>query len=96
MALTPWAPRQLNIRAVGRSENPDGVSNKVVGITYSLGPGWNRVNQEGLDYQMEDKVKIKIKKFLIKKIKSIFPKRLNLVIVIGGDGFMLQTAHKLI
>ncbi len=37
---------------------------------------------------------LKIKKFLIKKIKSNSIKRLNLVIVIGGDGFMLQTLKK--
>ena len=37
---------------------------------------------------------LKIKKFLIKKIKSNSLKRLNLVIVIGGDGFMLQTLKK--
>ena len=37
---------------------------------------------------------IKIKKFLIKKIKSNPIKRLNLTIVIGGDGFMLQTLKK--
>ena len=37
---------------------------------------------------------LKIKKFLIKKIKSNLVKRLNLVIVIGGDGFMLQTLKK--
>tara|TARA_B100000965_G_scaffold58897_1_gene44984 strand:+ start:53 stop:820 length:768 start_codon:yes stop_codon:yes gene_type:complete len=37
---------------------------------------------------------LKIKKFLIKKIKSNSIKRLNLVIVIGGDGFMLQTLKR--
>ena len=37
---------------------------------------------------------LKIKKFLIKKIKPNLIKRLNLVIVIGGDGFMLQTLKK--
>ena len=38
---------------------------------------------------------IKIKKFLEKKIK-IFPvKKSNLIIVIGGDGFMLETIKKL-
>ena len=37
---------------------------------------------------------LKIKKFLIKKIKPNLVKRLNLVIVIGGDGFMLQTLKK--
>ena len=37
---------------------------------------------------------LKIKRFLIKKIKLNSIKRLNLVIVIGGDGFMLQTLKK--
>ena len=37
---------------------------------------------------------LKIKKSLIKKIKSNFVKRANLIIVIGGDGFMLQTLKK--
>ena len=37
---------------------------------------------------------LKIKKFFIKKIKSNSFKKLNLVIVIGGDGFMLQTLKK--
>jgi len=37
---------------------------------------------------------LRIKKFLIKKIKTNLIKRLNLVIVIGGDGFMLQTLKK--
>jgi len=37
---------------------------------------------------------LKIKKFLIKKIKANPVTRLNLVIVIGGDGFMLQTLKK--
>ena len=36
----------------------------------------------------------KIKKFLLSKIKSNFLNRPNLVIVIGGDGFMLQTLKK--
>ena len=35
-----------------------------------------------------------IKKYLIKKIKTNLIKRSNLVIVIGGDGFMLQTLKK--
>ena len=37
---------------------------------------------------------LKIKKFLIKRIKFSSIKRLSLVIVIGGDGFMLQTLKK--
>ena len=36
----------------------------------------------------------KIKKFIIKELKSISVKKSNLVIVIGGDGFMLQTLKK--
>ena len=37
---------------------------------------------------------LKIKKFLMKKIKANLVKRSNLVFVIGGDGFMLQTLKK--
>ena len=36
----------------------------------------------------------RIKKILLKKIKNINLKRSNLTIVIGGDGFMLQTLKK--
>ena len=36
----------------------------------------------------------KIKKYLIKKIKNNLIKRSNIVVVIGGDGFMLQTLKK--
>ena len=42
----------------------------------------------------KNKKSLKIKKFLVKKIRSNPPKRPNLVIVIGGDGFMLQTLKK--
>ena len=41
-----------------------------------------------------NKKSLKIKTFLIKKIKFSSIKRSNLVIVIGGDGFMLQTLKK--
>ena len=37
---------------------------------------------------------LKIKKLLLKALKKEQIKRLNLVIVIGGDGFMLQTLKK--
>ena len=37
---------------------------------------------------------LRIKKFLTKKIKANPIKRLNLVIVIGGDGFMLHILKK--
>ena len=37
---------------------------------------------------------LRIKKILLKKIKFNPIKRSNLVIVIGGDGFMLQTLKK--
>jgi len=37
---------------------------------------------------------LKIKSFILKKIKLISSIRSNLVIVIGGDGFMLQTLKK--
>jgi len=41
-----------------------------------------------------NKKSLKIKKFLIKKIKDNPITRLNLIIVIGGDGFMLQTLKR--
>ena len=37
---------------------------------------------------------LKIKKYLLKKIKINPIKKLNLVIVVGGDGFMLKTLKK--
>ena len=37
---------------------------------------------------------LRIKKYLIKKIRTNSIKKSNLVIVIGGDGFMLQTLKK--
>ena len=37
---------------------------------------------------------LKIKKFLINRIKFSLIKKSNLIIVIGGDGFMLQTLKK--
>ena len=37
---------------------------------------------------------LKIKRFIIKKVKANPISRLNLVIVIGGDGFMLKTLKK--
>ena len=36
----------------------------------------------------------KIKLFLQKKINSYLPKKSNLIVVVGGDGFMLQTLKK--
>ena len=42
----------------------------------------------------KNKKSIKIKKQLINKIKSYHPKISNLIIVIGGDGFMLSTLKK--
>ena len=42
----------------------------------------------------KNKKSFKIKKQLINKIKSYRPKISNLVIVIGGDGFMLSTLKK--
>ena len=41
-----------------------------------------------------NKKSLKIKSFLIKKIKEIPNYKSGLVIVIGGDGFMLQTLKK--
>jgi len=42
----------------------------------------------------KNKKSLKIKSFLLKKIKSYYPIKSNLIIVIGGDGFMLQTLKK--
>ena len=44
-----------------------------------------------------DKTKnsLKIKSDLLKKIKTTTLKKSNIIIVIGGDGFMLQTLKKL-
>jgi NAD+ kinase len=42
----------------------------------------------------KNKKSLKIKSFLLKKIKSYHPIKSNLIIVIGGDGFMLQTLKK--
>ena len=42
----------------------------------------------------KNKKSIKIKNLLLKKIKSYQFKKDNLIIVIGGDGFMLQTLKK--
>ena len=42
----------------------------------------------------KNKKSLKIKSFLIKNIKLYKKKKPNLIIVIGGDGFMLQTLKK--
>ena len=42
----------------------------------------------------KNKKSLKIKSQLSKKIKSNLLKKDNLIIVIGGDGFMLQTLKK--
>ena len=42
----------------------------------------------------KNKKSSKIKNLLIKKIKSSYFKKENLIIVIGGDGFMLQTLKR--
>ena len=42
----------------------------------------------------KNKKSLKIKNVLLKKIKSNHFTKENLVIVIGGDGFMLQTLKK--
>ena len=42
----------------------------------------------------KNKTSKKIKFFLQKKIKYYLPKNSNLIIVIGGDGFMLKTLKK--
>jgi len=43
----------------------------------------------------KNKFSIKIKKFLEKRIATFSIKKSNLIIVIGGDGFMLQSIKKL-
>ena len=47
-------------------------------------------------YLVMDKTKIslKIKSFLVKKIQITTLKKSNIIIVLGGDGFMLQTLKK--
>ena len=47
-------------------------------------------------YLVFDKTKnsLKIKSFLIKKIETTSLKKSNIIIVLGGDGFMLQTLKK--
>ena len=42
----------------------------------------------------KNKTSKKIKLFLKKKINSYLPKKSNLIVVVGGDGFMLQTLKK--
>ena len=48
-------------------------------------------------YLVFDKTKssLKIKNFLIKKFETTTLKKSNIIIVLGGDGFMLQTLKKL-
>ena len=48
-------------------------------------------------YLVFDKTKasLKIKSILIKKIKITSLRKSNIIIVLGGDGFMLQTLKKL-
>ena len=48
-------------------------------------------------YLVSDKTKssLKIKSFLIKKVKKTSLKKSDIIIVLGGDGFMLQTLKKL-
>ena len=48
-------------------------------------------------YLISDKTKssLKIKNFLIKKIKTTSLNKAKIIIVLGGDGFMLQTLKKL-
>ena len=42
----------------------------------------------------KNKKSLKIKNLIIKKINQVNFKKENLIIVIGGDGFMLQTLKK--
>ena len=45
---------------------------------------------------VSDKTKnsIKLKSFLLKKIKNVSLAKSRIIIVLGGDGFMLQTLKK--
>ena len=47
-------------------------------------------------YLVYDKTKssLKVRSFLNKKIKTTTLKKSNVIIVLGGDGFMLQTLKK--
>ena len=47
-------------------------------------------------YLVFDKTKnsLKIKSIILKKIKTVSLKKSNTIIVLGGDGFMLQTLKK--
>ena len=45
-------------------------------------------------YSDKTKIALKIKFFLEKKIQSISLTKSKLIVVIGGDGFMLQTLKK--
>ena len=42
----------------------------------------------------KNKKSLKIKSLIINKFKKVKIKKTNIVIVIGGDGFMLQTLKK--
>ena len=42
----------------------------------------------------KNKKSLKLKNLLLNKIKSKRFKKINLIIVIGGDGFMLQTLKR--
>ena len=48
-------------------------------------------------YLVYDKTKssLKIKSYLLKKIQTAALKKANIIIVLGGDGFMLQTLKRL-
>ena len=41
-----------------------------------------------------NKKSLKIKKFLLKNFKKKLPLKSKLIIVVGGDGFMLKTLKK--
>ena len=49
---------------------------------------------QNLLFIFKDRKSLSIKKLLVKKIKAYQFKKSNLIIVIGGDGFMLQTLKK--
>ena len=48
-------------------------------------------------YLVFDKTKssLKIRSILLRKIKTVSLKKSSIIIVLGGDGFMLQTLKKL-
>ena len=62
---------------------------------FESGRGHHTMNEDF--YLVFDKTtsSLKIRSILLKKIKAVSLKKSNIIIVLGGDGFMLQTLKKL-